>query len=211
MQLPRLPFLRRWTHKRETDYFDLSRIACRTMGDYVDAVDCAASRHELATILTGLAGCELAMSRAEPLMAWLISDDPAQGDPTITQGQENAIEMRRSGLILLEVAHCAAQGNEWDQSLLWRTTQNVPLHNALRDLAVAYGQCEKPGDMTGEVDVDIAWALHALCDVQPTESLGALMRAHGHDYRANKYAELPMAEPETEDLFAEFPQHDAEH
>lgn len=210
MQLPRLPFLRRWTHKRETDYFDLTRIACRTLGDYVDAVDSAASRHELATILTGLAGCELAVSRAEPLMAWLISDDPAQGDPTITQGQENAIETRASGLMLLEIANCALQGAEWQHPALWHGG-NVPLHNALRDLAVVYGQCEKPGDMTGEVDVDIAWALHALCDVQPTEILATLMRAHGHDYRANKYAALPTAEPETEDLFAEFPQHDAEH
>lgn len=164
--------IRDWMRpSHEADYFTVEKVAGRMLGDYQDAVASGDGRVELGHILTGIAGCELAMSRAVRAMGW--NPDPTPEEP------EHAEAVRLSGLLLQEIAYCAAEGKAY-RGVRCRELETGPVGEALRALAIAYSRGEGDPGLPG-----VGQAMSGLCHVlrgvlggQASEVLVPLMIAH---------------------------------
>ena len=147
--------------RAERDYVSLDRVAGHLINDYRRAVQEGAPCQVIAEILTGLAGCEFAMSRTNPAMGWGTESD-ADG---CTVGES----CRRSGLLLLELAYVVGDDEdpvEFQQGVIAEALQKAAV--AYRDDPVMVGQ-----------RLDELW--HAVVDViggQAAEVLLPLMLAH---------------------------------
>lgn len=177
--------LTRWLARRraERDHFALDRAAGHMLADYRRAVERGDSREVLAGILTGVAGCELAMSRTNPAMGWGMEPD----EDGCTVGESS----RRSGLLVLELARCAASGPIPAAFTVSPELASGGLQHILAGVALAYAGCS-PDPVTGAAApggpvpvgelLDDLW--HVVVDVigaQAAEVLVPLMAAHGHD------------------------------
>lgn len=164
--------IRNWMKpSHEADYFTVAKVATRMLDDYRDAVVTGDSRIELGGILSGLAGCELAMSRACEAMGW--NPDPTPAEPSVAEST------RLSGLLTQEIAYCAAEGQEY-RGVRCRELETEPVAEALRSLAVAYSRGEGDPGLPG-VGQALSGLDHAVADVihsQAAEVLVPLMIAH---------------------------------
>lgn len=160
----------RWLHRRESrqredDHFDLDRIAGRMLGDYRQAVAGGAAGEELAQILTGIAGCELAMSRTNPAMGW--GGEPDEDGGTVGESA------RSSGLLVLEIAAATSLGalNCYSGPPAPPFADEPEVVAALRDFAVTHSGA----------GLDQLWrAVVEVIGGQAAEVLVPLMVAHGH-------------------------------
>lgn len=151
----------------ESDHHLLDAIAGRMLGDYAAAVAGGAPREELADILTGIAGCELAMSRTMAAMGW--DPEPAPGEPVLAESA------RLSGLLVQEVAYAAAEGQGY-RGVRCRELDTTPIGEALRGLALAYDvEPVSVGRRLSEVWQAVAGVIGG----QAAEALVPLMAAHG--------------------------------
>jgi hypothetical protein len=176
-----------WRRRCERDHhFALDRTAGHMLGDYQRAIAEGASRQTLAEILTGLAGCELAMSRTNHV-GWGTDRD----EDGFTVGES----CRWSGLLVQEIAYCA--GDEPSDGLPeYRGVrafefQTEQIAEALTRLALSYrgraantaGNLGVPGEppSVGQA-LDLLWhTVAAVIGGQAAEVLVPLMVAHGHD------------------------------
>ncbi|MGH4020982.1 MAG: hypothetical protein ACRDT0_17510 [Pseudonocardiaceae bacterium] len=174
-----LAWVRRRLPSHATDHGDLDRIARGMLADYRAAVADGAPRGLLAEILTGLAGCELAMARTNPAMGW-----------ECTVGES----ARRSGLLLLEVAAAVGGGPGWDPAggEFWMRVRAGefgvgPVADALDGVAATAVESTHAAGLGAAYD-ELWHAVVAVVGGQAAEVLVALMRAHGHDPRACRCA-----------------------
>lgn len=168
-----------WTPNLEDDHYTLDDIAGRMIGNYADLVSVGVDRRVLATVLTGLAGCQLAMSRAV---------EAADHDP---DGPPLAECDRLAGLLIQEIAYCAAEGGEY-RGVRCLELMTGDVAEALKWLALAYdGWVYNPignlnpnpgsGPTVGQ-RLDELW--HAALDViggQAAECLVPLQIAHSYN------------------------------
>ncbi len=148
----------------EPDLDELGGVADRMMADYRIAVEQRRPREELSWILTGLAGCELAMSRCHNGL-----DAPTSVDL--------AGPLYLSGLLMLELSHAAGEGSFYRgvRAVEFRNTQ---LANALGAVALVYGAwpSESSGVSLGHC-LDELIPLVQVRGVQ-VETLSTLVHAH---------------------------------
>lgn len=169
--------VRSWLRRpHRHDHFALDGVAYRMLGDYQHAV--ASGDANLANILTGIAGCALAMSRTNEAMGW--NPDPTPDEPSVAESS------RLSGLLVLEISYCAVEGTGY-REVRCRELDTETVAAALRALAVAY-HAEAAGHLlTPTVGQCLSDLWHAVVEViggQAAESLVPLMIAH----RYNPYA-----------------------
>ena len=168
--------IKNWlTPSLEDDYYALDGIAARMLGNYTDLVSVGADRRELAKVLTGVAGCCLAMSRA--VEAADLDDGPEPGRPT--QAESDRLE----GLLLQEIAYCVAEGIEY-RGVRCRELEAEPASAALRMLAVAYHGASAGHLYTPPIGQRLDELWHVAVDViggDAAECLVPLMIAHSYD------------------------------
>lgn len=148
----------------EPDLDELGGVAERMMTDYRIAVGQRRPREELSWILTGIAGCELAMSRCYNGL-----DAPTSVDL--------AGPLYLSGLLVLELSHVAGEGSFY-RGVRAVEFRNAQLANALGAVALAYGAWP-----SGSSGVSLG---HCLDDLIPfavdrgvqVETLSVLVHAH---------------------------------
>lgn len=151
------------------DYFAMDALAARVVRDYQRAVAADADRAELASILTGLAGCELSMSCLQAL-GW--------GPEPLPDGRELSEAIRTAGLLLLEVAACAAEGDRY-RGVRAREFETELVAGALRVLALSYAR----GEGVGPALDGVGRAVVPVIGGQAAECLVPLMTAHGAEAR----------------------------
>ena len=112
----------------EPDLDELGGVAERMMTDYRIAVEQRRPREELSWILTGIAGCELAMSRCHNGL-----DAPTSVDL--------AGPLYLSGLLVLELSQAAGEGSFYRgvRAVDFRTE---PIAEVMHSVALAYGAWE---------------------------------------------------------------------
>lgn len=136
--------------------------------DYRVAVARDEPRENLAWILTGIAGCDLAASACYHAAGW----DP-QPPP---DGPSHAEATRLGGLIVQEVAYCAAEGMEY-RGVRAIEYQRVPIGEALRNVAIAY--VGLPGEWVVSVRLrELMDAARVVAGGQALETLATLAAAH---------------------------------
>ena len=148
----------------EPDLDELGGVAARVMADYRLAVEQRRPREELSWILTGLAGCELAMSRCYNGL-----DVPTSVDL--------AGSLYLSGLLVLELSHAAGASHSY-RGVRAVEFRNAQLANALGAVALAYGDwpSESSGMSLGHC-LDELIPLAVDCGVL-AETLSSLVHAH---------------------------------
>jgi hypothetical protein len=178
-----------WRPSVEDDHFALDAVCGRMLDDYrTAAARPQVYNDELADILTGLAGCNLAMSRTNRAMGW--NPDPTPEEP------EHAESVRLAGLLLQEVAYCAAEGGEYRGVRCWELGAE-PITEAFRLLAFAYaGETAQSGGVlnrferwddnpaapsVGQALSDLWHAVLPVIHSQAAECLIPLMIAHSYD------------------------------
>lgn len=180
----------------ERDHFALDRTAGHMLDDYRCAVKEGESREVLAEILTGLAGCELAMSRTNPVMGWGL--EPDKDGCTVGESA------RRSGLLVQELAYAA--GDIEYRGVRAFEFQWGDIAHSLTDVALAYREwAPNPRGNLGTPDepVPVGQRLDELWHVmvgaiggQAAEVLAPLMAAHSHCIRCDcdKHGGVPLEE-----------------
>ncbi len=148
----------------EPDLDELGGVAARMLADYRLAVEQRRPREELSWILTGLAGCELAMSRCYNGL-----DAPTSVDL--------AGSLYLSGLLVLELSHAAGESRSY-RGVRAVEFQTAQFANVFRAVALAYGAWP-----SGSSGVSLG---HCLDELIPfavdrgvqAETLSSLVHAH---------------------------------
>jgi len=161
----------------EPNLNELGGIAGTMLVDYQVAAADGAPREVLASILTGLAGCHLAMSRCIEAMDW--DPRPQPGKPSHAEGT------RLEGLLLLEIANAAVEGRDYRGVRSFEFDREAIAH-ALGAVALAFNAwASNPAGNLGSpgMPVSVAQRLDELISVAAglaghAETLASLARAH---------------------------------
>lgn len=150
------------------DVATLGEIAARRTVDYRMAVVQGAPREDLAWILLGIAGCDVAAASCYHAVRW----DPRSSLAKVSHAEAT----RLGGLLVQEVAYCAAEGMEY-RGVRAVEYQLEPIGEALRNVALAY--VGMPGEWV--VSVRLRELMDVAGDVargQALETLAALADIH---------------------------------
>jgi hypothetical protein len=165
--------------RRENDHFALDEVAGHMLTDYAQAVAEGAGRDVLAQILTGLAGCELAMSRTNPAMGW--------GEEADEEGYTVGHSARLSGLLLLEIADAVRLWPLYGGPTAPPFAGHETIAAALDALGRSYNAAglNRTSNLMLETPVgqrlsDLWHATPGVIGSQAAEILVPLMHAHGH-------------------------------
>lgn len=163
----------------EDDHFALDEVTGHMLNDYRQAVADEADREVLAQILTGLAGCELAMSRTNPAMGW--------GQEPDDEGYTVGHSARLAGLLLLEIADTARLSSLYGGNTALPFAGHDEICDALRALGRSYNaeELNRGSDFLLEAPVgqrlnDLWHLLPNVIGSQAAEVLVPLIKAHGH-------------------------------
>lgn len=151
--------------------------------DYEAAVASCASREVLASILTGLAGCHLAMSGYYEAMGRNPRPRPGKSGPSHAEGT------RLEGLLLLEVSFAAATEGGYCGVRTVELFHREPIRDALRNVALAFdawepkaraGNLGTPGEpvSVGQRLDELILAAVPVTGHRHTKTLASLAHAH---------------------------------